>query len=264
MRVLVVDDEPIARAVLRAFLERDAEVTAIDECGDGVSAMEALRTVSYDLLFLDVRMPGADGLDVLASDVTSGATDGASLAHPVVVFVTAFEDHAVDAFAVGAVDYLLKPFDDRRFARTLERAKERRRERELAMRGRELAELLGRSLGQETPVLDRLSVPSGSGLARIDLESISWVEAQDKYVLIHSDDQGEVRVRQTFSEIERQLDTTRFLRVHRSCIVAVRRVVSLDRTDGGVGYARLDTGARVVVSRSRWKAVRERLQGSLD
>lgn len=254
MKVLLIDDEPLARVVLRSFLERDPDITGVEECGDGAEAIRRLSEECFDLAFLDVQMPGVDGFAVLESaraDVL-----------PLVIFVTAFEEHALEAFAVEAVDYLLKPFDDRRFAIALERAKRRHRERQLSLRGRELAALLDPSAGNGTPrdPAPTIAVQSGSSVLRIDLAEVRWIEAQDKHVLFHASDAEPVRARQTLSEIERRLDPEVFLRVHRSCIVALERVAALEKTKGGAAYLRLDSGDRVVVSRSRVPVVRARLQ----
>lgn len=252
MRVLIVDDEPLARAVLRSLLESDPDVTSIEECGDGAQAVRRLATSRFDLLFLDVQMPGVDGFGVLR--------DSDSDAMPLVIFVTAFEEHALQAFSVAAVDYLLKPFDDRRFAEALARAKRRHRERELTLRSRELAELLGQTVGNRPSTTEKLAVQSEGSVLRIDLSAVLWIEAQDKHVVFHTQEGEPVRTRQTLSEIEQALDPRQFLRVHRSCIVALARVSSLERTKGGAAYVRLDTDARVVVSRSRLPIVRARIR----
>lgn len=253
MRVLIADDEPLARSVLRSFLEQDPDITRIDECGDGEQAVRKLATARYDLLFLDVQMPDVDGFGVL--------DESRPEERPIVIFVTAFEEHALRAFSVAAVDYLLKPFDDRRFATALVRAKERHRERELTQRGRELVELLGQAVGSRPSSDGRIAVLSDGNVLRVDLSTVLWIEAQDKHVVFHLRDGEPVRARQTLSEIEQELDPRRFLRVHRSCIVALERVSALEKTDGGAAYAVLDSGARVVVSRSRLPIVRARIQG---
>lgn len=253
MRVLVVDDEPLARSVLRTFLQQDPEITRIEECGDGGQAVRKLAADRFDLMFLDVQMPDIDGFSVL------GESRPEEL--PIVIFVTAFEEHALRAFSVAAVDYLLKPFDDRRFAAALKRAKERHRERELTRRGRELVELLGNAVGARSSSDERIAVLSDGNLLRVDLSTVLWIEAQDKHVVFHTEDGEPIRARQTLSEVEQELDPLRFLRVHRSCIVALGRVSSLEKTGGGAAYAVLDSGARVVISRSRLPIVRARIRG---
>ena len=254
MNVLIVDDEPLARSVLRSFLAQDPDITRIDECSNGTEAVRRLSEVRFDLLFLDVRMPDLDGFGVL------GESDSDD--QPIVIIVTAFEEHALKAFSVAALDYLLKPFDDQRFAVALDRAKQRFRERSLTKRGHELAELLGTTLGPALQRDERIAIDSGGNVQRVDLSRVTWIEAQDKHVLFHADEEGPIRARKTLNEVEQLLDPRRFLRVHRSCIVALPRVVSLEKTEGGAAYAVMDSDARVVVSRSRLPIVRARLRGA--
>ena len=251
MRVLIVDDEPLARGVVQAFLEDDPDITHVEESGDGADAAARILGSRFDLVFLDIQMPGVDGFGVIDRIPVEE--------QPLVVFVTAHENHALRAFSVAAVDYLLKPFDDRRFAVTLGRAKERYRERELSRRGAELAALLDPATSASPVASDRLTVPTETGVRTVDVTTVRWIEAQNKHVTYHVDGADPIRARQSLSDIERRLDPRRFLRVHRSCIVALPRIEALDRTEGGATYASLDSGERVVVSRSRAPVVRARL-----
>lgn len=254
MKVLIVDDEPLAREVLLSFLRRDPEVTLIEECSDGAEAMGKMDATRFDLVFLDIRMPDMDGFSVLS--------EFPSRDRPLIIFVTAYEEHALRAFSVAALDYLLKPFDDRRFATAMERAKQRLRERELTRRGRELVELIGEAVDPRPRPGERIAIQSGGSVLRVELSAVLWIEAQDKHVLFHTEGQPPFRARQTLSEIEHGLDPRQFLRVHRSCIVALSHVSALEKTEGGAAYVTLDSGDRVVVSRSRLPVLRSRIQQS--
>ena len=252
MNVLIVDDEPLARSVLRTFLAAEPEIGRVEECSDGLEAIRRLKEESFDLLFLDVQMPNVDGFGVLA--------ETAADEFPILIFVTAFEEHALRAFSFAALDYLLKPFDDKRFAVALDRAKQRHRERLVSSKSREIVELLGRTADGAPVARDRITLHSGGKMQRVDLSTVLWIEAQDKHVLFHTESGDPIRARQTLAEVEQLVDSRKFLRVHRSCIVDLARIASLERTEGGAAYAVLDSGARVVISRSRLPLVRARLR----
>ena len=239
LRVVVADDEPMARATLRKLLGADPEVELVAECRDGVEALEAVRRERPDLLFLDVKMPGLDGLSVLDELGQLGEP------RPAVVFTTAFGEFAVKAFEEQAVDYLLKPFDDQRFHVALERAKERVTSTSRGAPG-----------GGSYP--DRISIHREGQLELIDVDELHWVQAADQYVKLHTES-GEVLMRGSMSEVERSLDPRRFARVHRSAIVALDLVVRLESGTSGNGRALLKDGSWVPVSRSRIPEVRRLL-----
>ncbi len=251
MKALIVDDEPMARGVLRTFLQQDPEITLVDECENGSHAVGKIATSDYDFLFLDVQMPDMDGFRVLHESNPSRL--------PLVIFVTAHEEHAMRAFSFDAIDYLLKPFDDRRFAKTLKRAKQRLRERQLAVRSRELVDLLSQAMDPGNKAQETLVVQSGSRTVRLAASQIRWIEAQDKHVVIHTDAET-IRARSSISSVEQMLAPHAFLRVHRSCLVALSRIKFLDKTEGGVPFVVMDDDSRVTVSRSRLAAIRSRLQ----
>ena len=239
IRVLIIDDEPPARAKVRRFLAADPEVELVGEAGSGPEAVAAIRTIAPDLIFLDVQMPGLDGFGVLE------ALDGQPLPH--VVFVTAFDEYAVQAFEVHALDYLLKPFAPERFERAVDRAKERIREGG----GDELDRRLRRALEElrpGPPALERLLVPSGEKQIVVDVGRIDWIEAEQNYVRLHV---GAVSylVRTTLSGLEARLDRRRFIRIHRSRIINADRVREIHPWSHGDQLVVLQDGTELLLSR---------------
>jgi two-component system, LytTR family, response regulator len=249
LRVLLVDDEPLVREGLRDFLQAEADVTVVGECANGLEALAFLDEHPVDLVFLDVQMPELDGIGVAASLARS---DG-----PAVVFVTAFSEHALRAFEVNAVDYLLKPFDRERFAAALERVRRRRGGTEDAtLTGRLSAVLeeLQRSRGYAERVLVR-----GDGRIRfVPVEQIEWIEAADNYVRLHAGGERHL-VRDTMAALERRLDPARFARIHRSAIVRLDRIRELQPTFNGEYSVLLASGTRLTLSRGFRDAVLARL-----
>jgi two-component system, LytTR family, response regulator len=242
MRVMIVDDEPIARAGLRTLLAADRDVNVVAECGDGQSAVEAIRKLRPDIVFLDVQMPDVDGFDVLR-----GLT-GETL--PVVVFVTAYDKYAVRAFDVHAIDYLLKPFHDERFAEALARAKAAVKDREAHAVTERIAKLLDERAGRVTRVL----VKTGGRVLFIRSDEIDWIEAADYYVKLHV--AGKVHMlRESMAALEARLDPEMFFRVHRSAIVNLERVRELVPFSRRENVLVLRDGTRLRLTRSR----RERL-----
>jgi two-component system, LytTR family, response regulator len=236
IRTLVVDDEPFARASLRILLGVDPEIEIAGECGSGEEAVEAITRLRPDLVFLDIRMPGCDGFEVLER---LGAA-----APPAVVFLTAYDEYALRAFEVEAIDYLLKPFDDARFARTLRRAKDtiRQRRGSAAKSGR----LIVRSAGRVT----FLAVPE-----------IDWIEAADYYVCLHIAGKSHL-LRRTVAEMEKDLDPGAFCRIHRSTIVNLSRIRELRIDVNGEYEAVLRDSTVLRVSRSYRHALQSLMEGA--
>jgi two-component system, LytTR family, response regulator len=233
IRTLVVDDEPLARSNLSVLLRLDPEIESIRECGSGTQAVAEIRRNKPDLLFLDVQMPECDGFDVLELLGTD--------LPPAVVFVTAYDEYALRAFEAGALDYLLKPFDNARFNRALERAKQRI------------------SAGKELPKkTDRLAIKSAGEVAFVKLFEIDWIEAADYYARLHVGAKTYM-MRRTMSELEYGLDQTVFCRIHRSAIVNLDRVRGLKLNHDGEYEVVLDSGAKLPLSRR----YREQLQSRL-
>jgi len=239
IRVLVVDDEAPARAALRRMLSDDPEVEVVGCCSDGKEALAALRTATPEVLFLDVRMPGLDGFQVVQA---------AGPRPPRVVFVTAHAGHALEAFDAEAVDYVLKPFDDDRFARALSRAKTAARaDRTLALAARLSAEVSGTT--PEAPrYLERIAIPDREGVRVLPIEEVDWIEAQDYYAEVHSGGRGYL-LRRSLKQLEERLDPRRFARVHRSAIVNVDRIQSLRPATHGERDLVLRDGTQLKLSR---------------
>ena len=236
--------------MLTRFLREDPDVTELVESRSGEDARAVLARGTADVVFMDVRMPGIDGFAALA-----GRQPNAPLAG---VFCTAYEEHALRASDAGAAAYLLKPFDRARFVQAFDRAKTRVRQEALYAKGAELSRILDPAAPAEPRAVRRLALPTPSGVERIAQEEIDWVEAADKHVRIHTA-AGTIQVRRALAELEALLDPAQFLRVHRCNVARGDRVHALRRTDGGATYLELASGARVVVSRSRLREVREAL-----
>ncbi len=239
IRAIVVDDEPLARERLRDLLASDGEVDVVGLCGDGVEAVEAIRALSPDLCFLDVQMPERGGFDVV-SDVGVDRM-------PVVVFVTAYDDHALEAFEARALDYLLKPFDETRFRGALDRAKAHIRTARAAGLGARLESLVEELSGRSRH-LDRIVVKSGGSLVFVKTAEIDWIEAEGNYVRLHVGAASHL-VRDTIGRLEESLDPGRFLRVHRSTIVNLDRVREVHPLFHGEYRVVLDDGTKLRLSR---------------
>jgi two-component system LytT family response regulator len=239
LRILVVDDEPLARDSIRSLLADDAEVRVVGE-GTGSDAEALIARGRPDIMFLDIQMPEVDGFGVL--DRVGADTV------PVVIFVTAYDQYAVRAFEVHALDYLLKPFDDKRFSGALARAKERVGARRRGEVDNRIAELLkDRDLSRT-----RFLIPVRDKTIVVDAAQIDWIEASDYYVTLHAGAAAHL-LRQTMDEIEKQLDRRQFFRVHRSAIVNVDRVREIHPLFRGDCALVLADGRRIKLSRSRRK-----------
>ena len=249
IRVLVVDDEPLARAFVRRLLADAGGAEIVGECANGREAVAGVRDLRPDLVFLDVQMPEMDGFAVVEA---VGAE-----AMPPVIFVTAYEGHAVRAFEIHALDYLLKPFDQARFADAWAHARERLRGRAAGEEGRQLAALL-ESLRSRREYLGRLIVKTGGRVIFLKTDSVDWIEADDKYARLHVGPASHL-VRQTLGALEAQLDPRKFLRIHRSAMVNVERVKELHPLFNGEHTVVLDSGVRLTLSRT----YRDKLYGLL-
>ena len=233
IRTLIVDDEPLARSNLAVLLRADPEIGIVGECGSGEQALGEIRVANPDLLFLDVQMPECDGFDVLE-------LLGKNLP-PAIVFVTAYDQYALRAFEAGALDYLLKPFDNARFELALSRAKQRIR--------------LGRD---RAPKLERVIIKNAGQISFVKISEIDWIEAADYYACLHVGARSHL-LRRSLSDLEEDLDPNVFCRVHRSSIVNLERVRGLKVTPDGEYEVLLDTGTSVRLSRRYRKQLQERL-----
>lgn len=239
IRTLIVDDEPLARSNLSTLLRADPDIEIIGECGSGMEALAAIRDQRPDLIFLDVQMPECDGFDLLemlGNDVLPTA----------VVFVTAYDQYALRAFEAGALDYLLKPFDNARFERALVRAKEK-----IAS----AREVPGKDLPQKT---DRLAIKSVGQVDFIKIASIDWIEAADYYTCLHVGTKSYL-LRRSLAELEQDLDPATFCRIHRSTIVNLGRVLGLKLGEDGEYEVHLEDNTRHRLSRRYRKQLESRL-----
>ena len=234
MRVLVVDDEALARRNVTVLLHADPDIESIAECASGSEAVEAIRTSQPDLVFLDVQMPECDGFDVLE-------LLGAELP-PAIIFVTAHDEYALRAFEAGALDYLLKPFDDARFRRALERAKEK----------------LAHYAPLQPQPAKRLVVRAPGQLLFLSVSDIDWIEAASYYACLHVGGETHI-IRRTLAELERDLGEEKFIRIHRSIIVNVDRIRGLELQSGGEYEVVLKSKARLRLSRRYRKRLQDRM-----
>ncbi len=249
INALIADDERLARNRIRRLLALDPDIEVAGECESGTEAVEAMRRDMPHLLFLDIQMPGLDGFGVL------DALDRERF--PVVVFVTAYDAYALKAFEVHAFDYLLKPFDRKRFHEVLKRAKKQvtlLRSGETNVRLLELIE----NLDTQRPNASRIAIRSGGHVTLVKIESIDWVEAADNYVCLHCGPETHI-VRETMNSFERRLDPHRFLRIHRSTIVNLDQIKEMQPWFRGDYQVILHGGSKLTLSRS----YREKLRGIL-
>jgi len=246
-RVVIVDDEPPARARMRTALARMAEVEVVAECGDGVEAVAVIGERRPDVVLLDVQMPGLDGFGVV------DRLDPAAL--PVVVFVTAYDQFALRAFEVHALDYVLKPFDRRRLLDAVERAVAQVRMRRVGEATARLSALLAelpshRPAGGPAagPYAARILVPEGEGVGFVECDRVDWFEAAGNYVRLHVGTRTHL-IRNTLSGLAAALDPARFVRIHRSTVVNLDRVREIQPWVGGDHLAILKDGRQLRVSR---------------
>jgi two-component system LytT family response regulator len=241
IRTLVVDDETPARAKLRRWLLEEKDVSLVGEAPDGLTAAHLISTTQPDLVFLDIEMPDMSGLEVAAQLQAASA--------PLLVFVTAHDDHAVEAFDLNAIDYLLKPYDHERFLRALVRIRQRLRAE--PRNGGDVIHSAERAVGIARSALGpvkRLPVPDGDGLRLIDVVSIHWLEADDNYVHVHTADR-EYLLRRTLQDLLQQLGEQQFARIHRSTAVSVSQIANLKSMPKGDYEVRLRSGASLRLSR---------------
>jgi len=235
IQTLVVDDEAWARRNLTVLLGRDPDIAAIVECGSGSEAIEQIKQSKPDLMFLDVQMPGCGGFDVLemlGSDLPS-----------TIIFVTAYDEYALRAFEAGALDYLLKPFDDARFKRALDRAKDK----------------IAYYNPRRAHAAERLVVKSRGEVLFLNIADIDWIEAVGYYACLHVGSDTHI-MRRTLLELERDLGESTFMRIHRSIIVNLDRIHRLELQNGGDYEVVLKSQARLRLSRR----FRKRLQDRMD
>ena len=230
IRTLIVDDEPLARERIRSLLAQEPDIEVVEECGEGNEAVKAVRKFGPDLMFLDVQMPGMNGFEVLAN------LDGVRI--PLVIFVTAYDQHALKAFEVHALDYLLKPFKQARFRETVQRARD-------ALVTRETS-------GRRAPVspahLTRLLVRTGDRVLLVKSDSIDYIESAGNYVVLHAGKDNHV-LRETLSALEQRLNPKQFLRISRSTLVNLDRIKELQPLFKGEHAILLLNGKQLTMTR---------------
>ncbi|MBC7365276.1 MAG: response regulator transcription factor [Undibacterium sp.] len=262
-RAVIIDDEPAARRGVRLMLERDAEIEIVGEAATGGEATELMERAQPDVAFLDVQMPGGDGFEALARINPATA--------PAVVFVTAYDEHALRAFEVNAVDYLLKPYDDARFGAALQRAKaaaRRRREDSASDRLTQLMSYLQNHSARvaaervETNARDRILVKSSGEIFFLKADEIDWIEAEGDYMKFHVAGRAHL-MRETMARLESRLDGKHFIRIHRSTIVNINRVRKLSPSFAGEYAVVLVDGTKLKLSRGYHDRVAALLKAGL-
>lgn len=239
IRALIVDDEPLARRSIRRFLDRGRGIELVGQCGDGKSAVEAIRTTKPDLVFLDVQMPEMTGLEVIREIGPD--------AMPVTIFVTAYDRYAIHAFEANAIDYLLKPFGKQRFDLAVKRAKERIAGKLNLTDLRSVLASLEQDQGRQVYV-DRLTVSENGRILLINVIDIDWIAAAGNYAELHTGSR-KYEVRQTLTSLEQKLNPREFLRIHRSTIVNVRRIKEIQPWFHGHHLVILQGGQELRMSR---------------
>jgi two-component system LytT family response regulator len=259
IRVVIVDDEPLARERIIDLLAHEPGVQVIGTAENGTAAVEIIRDQRPDLVFLDVQMPGKTGLDVVR-DVGPDAM-------PATIFVTAFDQYALRAFELAALDYLVKPFDDERFEQSFHRARQMIELREMGKLRDQLLAVLqqsgteSRTAAQEpdtSPYLERIAVEMRGKVRVVPVEQIDYITASGPYAELHTGDRTHI-IRETMNTLEERLDPKHFIRIHRSAIVRLPMVETLFRGAGGDYEVQLKGGLRLPVSRSRREELERRL-----
>jgi two-component system LytT family response regulator len=240
IRALVVDDEPLARELIREMLATDSEVEVVGECANGREAIEAIKASSPDLVFLDIQMPELGGFELLES-LDPNTT-------PYVIFVTAYDQYAVRAFEVHALDYLLKPFDRERFEVAWQRAKAQLKLDRTSRRDQDIIALL-EELKAGPRYLERLVIKNGGRVFFLHVQDVYCIEAEGNYVRVYDNQKGYL-LRETISSLEEQLDPKQFLRIHRSAIVKIDRIKEMQPWFHGEYRIIMENGKQLALSRN--------------
>ncbi|MDT8400594.1 MAG: LytTR family transcriptional regulator DNA-binding domain-containing protein [Bacteroidales bacterium] len=245
IKVLIIDDEEPARSIIRHYLTRHNTVQIVGECSDGFCGLIAIRDLNPDLIFLDIQMPKLTGFELL--EVLEEK--------PEIIFTTAFDEYAIKAFEMNAVDYLLKPFSEKRFDDAFEKAVAR------ISRGAELSSNIQKLATGETeglPALNRIVIRKGNAISFIAVRNIRYMMAEDDYVMIFHTG-GKALKEQTMKYYEKKLPENEFVRIHRSCIVAIEQISRIEPYGKNTYVAILKDGESLPVSRSGYKKLKERL-----
>lgn len=251
MRALIIDDEDLARAIVREHLAAHPDVEVAGECANGFEALKAAAEQQPDLIFLDIQMPKLDGFEVLELLEAEGK-------RPAVVFVTAFDQHAMRAFEAHAVDYLLKPFSKGRFDAALAKARALQAARP-APALPAAAELAAAS--RQGKPLERIVVKDGPKVTVVHLDRLDWIQSQDDYVLLRTEGRNLLK-QQTLASLESQLDPNRFIRIHRSYILNLDRLVRVEQDSKEHREAILRDGTALPISRAGYQRLRSLWEGA--
>ena len=257
IRVILVDDEPLALRGLKLRLQAFPEVEIIGECANGREAVKEIKAQSPDLVFLDIQMPGLDGFGVVRAMIGGPA--------PLFIFVTAYDKYAIDAFEANALDYIVKPVEEERLNDALHRAREALKSKAAASRESKLIEMLASLSDDDRDRIkeliadpewtdkqrysERLSFKDGSKVVMLDAQEIEWIDAAGDYMCIHASGKTHI-IRETMKALQTRLDPVRFQRIHRSAIVNIDRVKELHPHSNGEYFIILDNGAELKLSRS--------------
>ena len=252
IRALIVDDEPLARERVKRFLKDERDLELLGECGNGSDAIKAIREKKPDLVFLDIQMPEKNGFDVIKG------LDAKTL--PNIVFITAYDQYALQAFEVHALDYLLKPFNRERFHQAVRRAKEQIESKRRGELDERLASLIS-SIAPDKKYLERLVVKSVGRVFFLKTSEIDWIEASGNYLKLHVGRDSHM-IRETMNSIEAKLDPSQFMRIHRSTIVNIDRIKELHPMFSGDYSAILRDGTELALSRNYRERFLELFEGS--
>ena len=258
---LIVDDEPLARHTIRDLLADEAEIEVLGECKSGPEAVNAIRRQSPDLLFLDIQMPGMNGFEVLARVEHERI--------PAIIFVTAFDEYALKAFEVHSLDYLLKPFNDKRFKEAVNQAKTRVELGEISKLSQNLLAVLGDKVNAESSggvrkrYLSRFMIRAGGKVTFIQVGDVDWIGADDYYIKLHVGPKSHL-LRLSMNELEQKLDPRKFLRIHRSTIINSDRLKELHQNPNGEYIVILKSGVELKLSRNRRERLEQLLTNDYD
>ncbi len=246
LKTLIADDEPLARERLKMLLAPNPDIEIIAECRNGREVVKSLKAGKTDLLFLDIQMPGRDGFEVIEEIGPANM--------PITVFVTAHNEHAVNAFEVHALDYLVKPIERNRLEQTLARVKERVHLQQAFAAHEQISSAVEalRQVASQAEAPQRFLARNGNTASVVSVSDIEWIEAADYYVCLHAGGKRHL-LRESIRALETKLDPKRFIRLHRSAIVNLDHVREIHRDGQAEGWVLLSTGDRVRLNRNGWR-----------
>lgn len=242
IKVLIIDDEPLARLIVKEYLQKHPNIDLLQECNDGFEGIKAIQQHQPDLIFLDIQMPKINGFEMLELIEQP----------PAVIFTTAFDEYAIKAFESHAIDYLLKPFSQDRFDKAIQKCMEKG----LVVPGIKVSEPLLEAAAQTPPQNQRIVVKNGSKIKIIPVEDVFYLEAADDYVKIHTKE-GAFLKNKTMNHFEQSLDKNLFVRTHRSCIVNIQQITRIDPYEKDNHIAILRSGGRVSVSKAGYAKLKQ-------